>query len=348
MPGSLARPQKNFDTMGQERIQGIQRADNVARLGGLAWAKDWAVMSIVVATVVALVGIAGAAMIFAMSERKQLSDLRSRTEDRLTNIDRELAALGASVGQVVASNEASKPDFPRRFLDLLNQAVKRALDYEDPILAMETATAITRKARDLRIDAGQQQIASVGRALLRLLDDERSLPKTPNEAPAAQTNERLYGPAIEAVGELIGYRSFLLPSPIGTSQDGVLAHGAMLMLPKLHTFRPLDSSSKISGFARSLAAATGSSAAKIDLMDRSGPIISEEYRALLVDGYDLVIDGLDARNVVFSNCKIIYSGGQISMDNVYFSNCTFEIVRQGKDFARAALSPSGQMGIVKH
>lgn len=286
-------------------------------------------------------------MIFAMSERKQLSELRSRTEDRLTSIDRELAALGATVGQVFASNEASKPDFPRRFPDLLNHSVKRALEYDDPVLAMETATAITRKARELRMDADPQQIAAAGLAFLRLLDDELSLPKTPDVAPPSRTNERLYGPAIEAVGELIGYRSFLLPSPLGPSPDGAAAHSAMLRLPRLHTFRPLDSSSKILGFTRSLATQGGTAAAKLDLLNRSETLTTGDYRSLLVDGYDLVIDGLDARNVVFSNCRITYSGSQVSLDNVYFSNCTFDIDRQGKDFARAVLSPTGQVGIVK-
>jgi hypothetical protein len=119
------------------------------------------------------------------------------------------------------------------------------------------------------------------------------------------------------------------------------------MLPKLHTFRPLDSSSRIYGFLRSLPAATGGAGAKIDLLNRPGPLISEDYRSLLVDGYDLQIDGLDVRNTVFTNCKITYSGGQLSVDNVYFSNCTFEIAQQGKDFARAVLSPSGQLAMVR-
>jgi hypothetical protein len=121
----------------------------------------------------------------------------------------------------------------------------------------------------------------------------------------------------------------------------------MLRLPRLHTFRPLDSSSKILGFTRSLATQGGTAAAKLDLLNRSETLTTGDYRSLLVDGYDLVIDGLDARNVVFSNCRITYSGSQVSLDNVYFSNCTFDIDRQGKDFARAVLSPTGQVGIVK-
>jgi hypothetical protein len=324
---------------------GIKRADSSPALGLFAWAKDWAVVGLASITVFVLVSVAVAAMVFAMSERQQLNELRGRTEDRLTSIDRELAALGAGVGQLLSSLEASKPDFPRHFLELLNQNMDRALRNDDPILAMETATAVTKKARELRIDSDPQNIAAFGRGFLRLLEDE-PLPVTPTDGPDTQANVRLYGPAIETVGELIGYRSYLLPNPLG-QPDGPLAHSAMLKLPKLHSFRPLDSASKIIGTSRSLPGESGSKTARIDLLNLPEPTLSEDYRALVVDGYDLKIDGLDARNVLFINCKITYSGAPVALDNVYFSNCTFDIARQGRDFAGAALSPSGQVGFIK-
>lgn len=334
-----------LDKMSPEPIQPKTQIAAPRPVSGLlGWAKDWGALSIVAFTVLVLFGVAAAAMIFAMSERAQLVALRGRTEDRLTNIDRELAALGAGVGQILASNEASKPDFPKRFLDLLEGNMNRALRNDDPILAVETATAFTRKARELSIESDPNQIAAVARGFLRLLEGQ-ALGKT-NEIPDPLNDDRLYGPAIETVGELIGYRSFLLPNPLGRP-DAFLAHNAMLRLPKLHTFRPLDSSSKISGSTRSLAGETSNKTAKIDLLNRPEPTLSEDYRSLVVDGYDLKIDGLDARNVLFSNCKITYSGGQVALENVYFSNCTFDIARQGRDFASAALSPSGQMGLIK-
>ena len=149
--------------------------------------------------------------------------------------------------------------------------------------------------------------------------------------------------AIEAVAELIGYRSFLLPSPLGQPQDATVAQSAMLKLPKLHSFRPLDSASKIYGSMRSLAA-TG---AKIDLLNGTAPILTKDYSTLLVEGYDLKIDGLDVRNVVFSNSKITYLGGRLSLDNVYFSNCTFELTPAGWNFANLTFGPSGQVTLVK-
>ena len=165
--------------------------------------------------------------------------------------------------------------------------------------------------------------------------------------PPAPIDRKLSDPAIEAVGELIGYRSWLLPSPLGQPQDDPPAHSAMLKLPKIHAFRPLDLESKIYGSMRALGADTGSSAAKIDLLNRQEQILTEDYRSLVVEGYDLKLDGMDLRNVVFSNCKITYSGESVLLDNVYFSNCTFEIARQGKDFAGAALNPTGLVGVVK-
>ncbi|MBZ5623824.1 MAG: hypothetical protein LAQ69_34745 [Acidobacteriia bacterium] len=322
--------------MDQERFrQGIGEAGYTSRRGHWVWAKDWAVLGVALTAVAALVAITIGVMILAMSERKQLTALRSQTEDRLSSFDRELSALGAGVGQLIASNEASKPDFSKRFLDMLNENIRRAIANDDPILAMETATAITRKARELRINSDQEHIAAAGRDFLRLVSSET------RPTPAY---DRLSAPAMEAVAELIGYRSFLLPNPLGQPQDGIAAHSAMLMLPKFHGFKPLDSESRIYGYMRSLAMGTAGTGAKLDILNRSESILAAEpYAAVMVDGYDLKIDGLDAHNVVFRNCRITYSGSQLTLDNVYFTNCTFQMDRSGRDFARAALSASGQV-----
>lgn len=327
------------DKAGQERVQAIRRMDKPAGPKPWGWTRDWASLGVAALGVIALVGISIAAMIFAMSERRQLTELRSHTEDRLSSIDRELGALGAGIGQLIASNEGSKPDFSARYLDMLRENSKRATDNADPILAMEIAAAVTKKARELKMHSDEDRIAAAGREFLRLVAADR---------PPISVNDRLSLPAMETVGELMGYRSFLLPNPLGQTQDGTLAHSAMLTLPKLHAFKPLDSESKISGFMRSLVAAAGHGGARIGLLDRAESMLSAEaFGALLVDGYDLKIDGLDARDVVFINSKITYSGGKLVLDNIYFTNCTFQLNELGGDFARAALSPSGQVTITK-
>jgi hypothetical protein len=316
----------------------LQR-DNSGGYGSLALAKDWAVLTIAAATVIALAGIVVAAMTFVISERRQITAVRSRVEERLTNVDRELASLSAGMGRLVASNAAASPDFPRRLLEQLNESLRHASENDNPILAMKTAAAITRKARELGIDVNPQEVAAVGQGFLRLVDDG-SQPTNPQLAGPA--NDRLSVPAIETAGELIGYRSVLLQRPF-PPQNELLAQSAMLKLPKLHPFTPLGSTSKIYG-SRSMAVTS----AKIDLLDRPEPILSEDYRALLVDGYDVKIDGMDIRNVVFRSSKIAYAGGRLSLNNVFFSNCTFQIAPEGKGFANVALgSASGQMEFVK-
>lgn len=325
-----------FDKISQERTP-----PQVQRKSGLV--TDAAILGVGIFTVVALVGIAAASLIFAMSERKQLADLRSRTEDRLASNERDLAAVADGLGQLTAINEAAKPDFAKRLPEMLNRDVRLALQNDDAIVALERIAALTRKARETKASTDAGLMAEVARQVLRLMDSELvlSIEDTNN-----LRNDRLTGPAMEAVTELVGYRSFLLNSPLGLT-EGVTAHNAMLVLPKLHEFSPQDSSSKIYASPRLMGSDMRGLPAKLELMDRTEVIPTEEAKTLIVDGYDLKLDGLDARNVLFTNCKITYSGAPIALDNVYFSNCTFSIERAGKDFAAATLTPSGQTGIIK-
>jgi len=61
---------------------------------------------------------------------------------------------------------------------------------------------------------------------------------------------------------------------------------------------------------------------------------------ILLDAPTVVLDGLYAKKVVFRNSHIIYRGGPVVLDNVYFLDCTFEIKNQtkGQEFARIILS----------
>jgi hypothetical protein len=323
--------------MSQERVQQGTKRDDGKGLNARVRSRDW-FLGVAAVTMVVLGGILIALSVMVLSEQKHLNEVRSNTGERLTNIDRELASICEGAGQLIATHEASKADFTGRLSELLNENLKRASRNDDPVLAMKIAAAISRKARALGIHADPEELATIARGFLRMVDDESLLTQ-----PAGSASDRRSAPAIEAAEELIGYRSFLLPSPFGQPQGDAVAHSAMLKLPKLHTFRPLDSTSKIFGSTQSMAA----TAAKIDLLNRPEPILSEDYRALLVDGYDIKIDGMDVRNVVFHNCKIAYSGGPLTLDNVYFSNCSFEIAPEGKDFANVALAPFGKVSLVK-
>jgi hypothetical protein len=307
-------------------------------------AKDLGLLILGGITAAALLGIAIASFIYAASERKQLSELRNRTENRLAVMDQEVTDMGAGLGRLVAVNESSKPDFAKKFPGLLDQNVQSALRNDGSVLALENITALTRQARDLKVTADAGLIDIIAKQLLRLV----ATPSRGDEdAQTLTIRDRLSNPALGAIGELIGYRSFLIDSPLGQASDGAMVHGAMLILPKLHEFKPLDSASKVSGSSHALTPDVASTIARLDLMKRPEPVVTEEFKTIVVEGYDLQIDGIDARNVLFSNCKITYSGGEVALDNVYFSNCTFHMTGDSRDFANAALTPSGQTSIVK-
>jgi hypothetical protein len=49
---------------------------------------------------------------------------------------------------------------------------------------------------------------------------------------------------------------------------------------------------------------------------------------LLFDGADVLLDNMHIKRVIFRNSHIIYKGGPVDLETVYFVNCTFEIVRE--------------------
>lgn len=54
------------------------------------------------------------------------------------------------------------------------------------------------------------------------------------------------------------------------------------------------------------------------------------------------LDGMRLKNIILKNSKIIYAGGPVEMENVYFVNCTFEVSKRpnGQSFANTVLASS--------
>ena len=46
---------------------------------------------------------------------------------------------------------------------------------------------------------------------------------------------------------------------------------------------------------------------------------------LVISGGDVILDGIEARNIVFINKTVVYKGGKVILDSVYFINCVFRI-----------------------
>jgi hypothetical protein len=62
---------------------------------------------------------------------------------------------------------------------------------------------------------------------------------------------------------------------------------------------------------------------------------------LLANGGTALLDGMQFRNVIFRDVRIMYSGGPLKMTNVFFLNCTFEMKPETNTLklASAALEP---------
>ena len=285
---------------------------------------------IAISVVIELVCVLVAAMAFVVPEQRKLNAIRIRTEERLATIDDQLSELGSGLGRLAAASAASRPDFARRFPELVNSCLQQSLQNENPILAMKTAEEMVRKARQLGVPADAPGIADMGLGFLRLVED----PPPPGVKVQVDRTDRMSAPAMELIGELIGYRSGILQDELGEVDNTALDAGAMAKIPKLHPFKALGPASRICGSLRSL----GPSQAKLNLLDRGDTVLSQHYQTVLVEGYSVKLDGMDMRNVVFRNSRIEYGGGRLSLDTVYFTNCTFELAPDGKDFANVLLT----------
>lgn len=71
-----------------------------------------------------------------------------------------------------------------------------------------------------------------------------------------------------------------------------------------------------------------------------GKKVGSEFLLIADLSGGFILDGYRLKNVIFKDSKIIYEGGPVEMENVYFVNCTFEVSKRpnGKNFANTVLA----------
>lgn len=71
---------------------------------------------------------------------------------------------------------------------------------------------------------------------------------------------------------------------------------------------------------------------------------------VILTGGGLLLDGYEVKNVVFTSVHIVYRGGPLRMENVYFVGCTFDfsLNAHGQDIVVAILSPNSSGSIKAH
>lgn len=122
---------------------------------------------------------------------------------------------------------------------------------------------------------------------------------------------------------LLNYRSFL---------------NALAPQPNLEDAKPLQSGKYDNRFFEytrlggevpklsSVGALPREQAAKLDLIGKDRNTDLQVGPALLVDvGGSIQLDKMHLKNVVLQNVHVIYEGGPLILENVYFINCTFEM-----------------------
>ena len=79
------------------------------------------------------------------------------------------------------------------------------------------------------------------------------------------------------------------------------------------------------------------SAPDLNILQPSGP------QFLVVTNPSVVLDNLYARRVIFKDSVITYNGGPLKLDEVYFVNCTFQVIGKPQDsFSRMPFCPTQQ------
>jgi len=143
-------------------------------------------------------------------------------------------------------------------------------------------------------------------------------------AKAAKANPDAW----EVVTELVNYRSSLnanLSSPLANLE----------LHPETDYLYP---TTDIIGTFAHYGAAPISRAAKFNPIGvNSNPGRTTGDLFLAVDNSTITLDNMEIKSVVFSNSTILYTGGAVILENVYFINCKFRINRDSSQSLIASL-----------
>jgi hypothetical protein len=179
-------------------------------------------------------------------------------------------------------------------------------------------------------------------AVKQLLADarERSISISPaviQEAGATFVQAGLSDPgAWDVAMHLLNYKSFLTSIDVNSPlPPGIKLEHTQYILPK-QNFLQQPTMNAIGG-------SKAPDLPEVRKLDAANPNESVALGPsfLVISTGSLMLDGLYLKRVIFKDTHIIYKGGPLTMENVYFINCTFEIQqeRQGQEFAQAVLSP---------
>ncbi len=228
-------------------------------------------------------------ILFALVQWNQYTQFRVHSEDRLGDLENGVKDIRASLDALRLKQNSSNPSSPA---------------------VIKETEAILESAQKTGLKISQDTIREEG---TKFIHAEEKIPEA-WQAVSAFLNYRSYlnlnftpphGPPTPVAAS--GYSIQIAPK-IGENRTGIVRHGGQILAAAANA--PPDKAARLETLQTFNVA-------------RSGP-------ALLIvevgENDAMVLDGAYIKNVIIRNTTVQYSGGPLVLDNVYFVNCSFELV----------------------
>jgi hypothetical protein len=240
-----------------------------------------------------------------------------------------LIAMAITLGIFSANKISKESEFEGTTSTRLADVEKRLGAIETGLLALRAVQAANKPTDKTSIAQAKEILATAQKNSVQLPADVieqagRSFIEASSKEPAAW----------DAALRFVQYRSYLnitlevLPLPSGakdttTEYFGNAAAGFPRPALSIAGLISKDKAARFSPIGKDLTTDTG---------------FGNQW--ILATGGGLALDGMQFKNVVFRNVHVVYMGGPLEMQNVYFVGCTFDFVRgaHGQEIAGDILS----------
>jgi hypothetical protein len=238
----------------------------------------------------------------------QLSDSTKPQNDKLSEIEVKIAEISGKL-------EVYDPMLREYWRDRLKKSAQLSpRDFKSSLGELsKTVTAAT----EAKIAVDPLLVSQIGKRVFDLAA------KTPDQASYWQ-----------AALSFVDYRSALNPSPVPPAKATPLLHATTHYTIFEEAGPPVTQAFVYGDVPRDQAAVYEHIGQDLNKNNPRGDAF------LIVQAKRVILDGMDIRNVVFENVHIVYGGGPLKMENIFFVNCTFELpqTRVGQELAETVLN----------
>ena len=243
-----------------------------------------------------------------------------------SEVQTQVAPITDRLIKVETQLELLPRDIPAAIMRLPGIIKNARTDEQKLQAALQAATQIMEDAKSQRADVTLASVKETGAAILHSPD-----------YPSASKVRAL------ALSAVLNYRSFL------TAQEVPQVPGARPVVKPTDfdvqfTFKPLSATTRPPIILFDPEMVSGADGALLTGIGRESTRSRPRY--LIVEGanFELDLDGYHLRNVIVRDARIVYNGGPVLLENVFFVNCTFEIEEhddRGKVLTDNIISDSG-------